>query len=380
MATAHPPGRRILIVDDDEQSRISLQRLLRSEGYDALTAPDGVRALESISESPPDVVLTDLRMPGMHGTELCRRIRAADEDLPIIVTTALGAVEDAIESLRAGATDYMVKPLDFETLLFRIQRALELHAARIEREHLRQHTQELYEASKAALESYEHVLAVVGHDLRNPLGVIAFHAQALGARAADEQTRQIGETLTRSVARMKLLLDNLLEEARLRSSRPTIHPDQCELAELLADIRELRPLALVRHVELQVAGPKTPVWVSCDRAGINQVIANLVSNAIRFSPAGERVAVTARADERGVQLEVSDHGRGIAPDAIERIFERFWQGQKDGHAGLGLGLFIAKEIVTAHQGTIEVDSALGEGTTFRVSLPIVTQHMSRATA
>jgi signal transduction histidine kinase len=364
---------RILVVDDDRGARSTLSALLRGEGLATATAADGAAALEEVARSRPDVVLADVQMPGMSGLELCRRLSALDPDLPVIVVTAHSDEEVVVESLRAGAVDYMTKPLDFDAVLWRVWRAIEQRAAKLEQRQLYERTQALYQQALVTVRAYENALAAAAHDLRAPLGVVSMQAEALAGLAASSRERAelsgMAECLGRSVARMGQLITNVLDEARLRAGRLPLKLERHPLAALLADALELRPLAVPRGVRLEIAPPARDRPVVCDRGKIGQVLANLVSNAIKYSPPRGVIRIAAAGRDGGTCFAVSDDGQGIAPEACARVFERFWQSPEGGASGLGLGLFIAKSIVEAHGGTIWVESQLGAGSTFSFSLP-----------
>src|SRR5438045_1306057 len=133
---------RVLVVDDEASARSGLERLLKQDGYSVDVAADGVAALEVACERPPDVVVTDLKMPGMDGLQLLGKIRGQDADLPVIVVTAFGDVSSAVSAMRAGAEDYLTKPVDFDALILAIERAIERRDLRVEAENLRRQIRE----------------------------------------------------------------------------------------------------------------------------------------------------------------------------------------------------------------------------------------------
>jgi signal transduction histidine kinase len=312
-------------------------------------------------------------MPEMDGIALCRGLRAYSPELPVIVVTGFADTATAVRALQAGAEDYLTKPVDFEELLVSLQRAIERRAASVERQHLRAQTEELYRQALAAVDAHHEVLSVVAHDLRNPLGVILLWAQQL---LADEVPNALGEraelglsTISRNALRMQRLIADLLDDSRLRTGRLSLECGDHLLSQLLADVSELRPLAQKKRVLVDVVPPTPDRLVTCDRARISQVLGNLLANAIKFSPAGSTVTITASDDGTGTRFAVRDQGPGIAPDALPSIFDRFWQGKGGSHAGVGLGLYIVKGIVESHGGHVSAESQLGGGSTFYVSLP-----------
>lgn len=362
---------RILIVDDEPSTRAVLRQLLDDQGFAVRCASDGQSAFEQASDFDPDVVLTDLDMPRLDGIQLCERLREADPDLPVILVTAHDDARSILRGLRAGVDEYLTKPLDFDHVLFSLRRATDRRAARIEQEHARHRTELLLEEARSAMKRSEEVLAVVAHDLRNPLGVIQLTTQLLleEGMAVDGKARGLVETIMRSIGRSNRIIENLLDEARLHGAGITLERRQHRVQDLLDDASDLRPLALQRGIALDVrpAAAERRLW--CDRAKIAQVLSNLVGNAIKFSPTGSTVSVWAEDIDGRIRLAVRDEGPGITAEGRPHLFERFWQQAERSAAGIGLGLYIAKGIVDAHAGQVWVASEERAGSTFFVSLP-----------
>jgi signal transduction histidine kinase len=361
---------RVLIVDDDRGARLGLQRILCNEGFDARTAESGAAALEMVREDPPDVVLTDLQMPGRDGIDLCRAVKELDADLPVVVVTAFGDTPSAVGGLRAGAADYLAKPVDVQAVCTSVQRAVERRAAKIERELLRERTHELYQQALSAVRAYEGVLSIVSHDLRTSLNVVSLQAQRLAKLSLpSEQHREISASILRATDRMDHLIADLLDASRVQSGHLRTDREVHPLSRLLGDVSDLRPLALQKQIDLQIQRPPEDRPIFCDRARIGQVFANLVANAIKFSPEKRPILVFVEDVEGGVRFGVRDEGAGIAPDVVPRIFDRFWRSDQSGSSSVGLGLYIAKGIVDGHGGRIWVESQLGVGSTFYVLVP-----------
>jgi len=360
---------RLLIVDDDRGARLGLQRLLCDEGFVAHTAESGAAALEMVRNDPPDVVLTDLHMPGMDGIELCHALKNLDADLPVVVITAFGDMGSAVSGLREGAADYLTKPVDVQAACASVKRAVERRAAKIEREQLRVRTEELYEQALSAVRAHEDVLSIVSHDLRNPLGVVSMQAQRLAKLAVPPEQQALAASILRATARMERLITDLLDASRVQSGYLRLDREVHPLSRLLGDVSELRPLALQKRIHIQIQQTPEDRAVSCDRARVGQVLANLVVNAIKFSPEKRHISVFAEDVEGGVRFGVRDEGAGIAPEVVPRIFDRFWRSEESGRSSVGLGLYIAKGLVEGHGGRIGVESQLGVGSTFYVFFP-----------
>ncbi len=225
-----------------------------------------------------------------------------------------------------------------------------------------------------ALAARDEVLAIVAHDLRNPLGAIRMSLSFLRSRMEDDddRLRKHLEILERSASRMARLIDDLLEASRIEEGKLALDLKPCN-ARLLAEtaIEDLRPLAIDKKQTLENrVGAICAVAVRCDRDRIFQVFSNLIGNAIKFTPGGGRIVVFGNRENDNVVFSISDTGPGISPADQPFVFDRFWRKPGPGRRGIGLGLFIARGIVEAHGGRIWLDSEAGAGTTFHFSLPI----------
>lgn len=226
----------------------------------------------------------------------------------------------------------------------------------------------LFNEAQRAVRARDEVLAVVSHDLKNPLESVLLSASMLLRAPRPDQVRRYAETVQRSAARMDRLIRELLDLSRMDAGHFTVELRPERLDALIDEaLAVLAPVADERGVTLDTASGPLPGAVPCDRERILQVLSNLVGNALSFSPRGGRVAVTLALGEREAQVAVSDHGPGIAPEDLPHVFDRFW---KSHSRGTGLGLAIVKGIVDAHGGQVRVESRLGEGSTFAFTLPL----------
>ncbi|HUG52293.1 MAG TPA: HAMP domain-containing sensor histidine kinase [Vicinamibacteria bacterium] len=217
------------------------------------------------------------------------------------------------------------------------------------------------------------VLAVVTHDLRNPLNVIAMGASLLdGGEHSDEERAEILRTIKRATDRMERLLADLLSLARLQGGRTLpVQPEAMDLSALLEEVYEAfsRPaLSQGRRLEYRIGASLPDVYADRDR--IHQVLANLVGNALKFTPRGGAVTMEAEVAGGEVRCSVRDTGPGMTEEEMERLFDPFWQAEKTARFGFGLGLKIAKCIVEAHGGSMYVDSVWGSGSSFSFTLPL----------
>ncbi|WP_437335688.1 GAF domain-containing sensor histidine kinase [Sorangium sp. So ce394] len=232
----------------------------------------------------------------------------------------------------------------------------------------------LYESAQRAIRAREELVAVVSHDLKSPLATIVMNTSLLRRKlpSSDEaaELRRPVERIQKSADRMNRLIRDLLDLARLEGGHISVQPVPHDVAVLLGDALELlREEAAEKSLRLELGVELGVERALCDRERILQVIANLVGNAIKFTPAGGEVAIRAEPWGREVRVSVRDTGPGIPEDQRARIFERYWQAKETAHKGTGLGLSIAKALVEVHGGRIWVESKVGEGSTFFFTLP-----------
>jgi signal transduction histidine kinase len=241
------------------------------------------------------------------------------------------------------------------------------HLARVYR---REH--QFREAAEKASAAREEMLAIVGHDLRNPLSAIALRASSLRSRAGSERAFKHGEAIARIVASTERLLHTILDIANVDAGRLRLSVTDCDVEDLFREVHEVFDgVAEVKSLRLVCQnGTATGCVIRGDRERLFQVLSNLVGNAIKFAPAASTVRVEANLAFGRVSFSVTDAGVGIAPEHLPFIFERFWSGRSAGNVGTGLGLYIAKKIVEAHGGDVSVRSELGHGTTVGFNLPL----------
>jgi len=234
-------------------------------------------------------------------------------------------------------------------------------------------TKEALSRSVVEKAGHQDVLAMVTHELRNPLAVISMTAQYLGDRAADAETREAAVDVQHSAARMTRLLSDLLDGARIDAGTFRVVPAPHDVGALMHEIRaSYTPLFEARQLNFTVDAPAPPVpgVIAFDHDRIVQVLSNLLSNAMKFTRAKGTVNLLANWQADCVEFVVRDSGPGIAKDALPHVFERFWKAGTESRDGLGLGLYICKTIVDAHGGRIGVESGRGNGATFRFTLPV----------
>ena len=231
--------------------------------------------------------------------------------------------------------------------------------------------QERHQKTRAALTTREEFLAIVSHDLRNPLNNISMAAQNLLEEPKD--VKELAASINRSAGEMLGLIQDLLDVERMAVGKLTLHYEEHDVSEIIEQaVEQLQGSAVAKGITLEAEPQDVCGYVVCDRSRVMQVLSNLIGNAIKFTPARGQICVSCQRtgpDDKEVQVSISDTGEGIGPEKIKTIFERFSQINNQDRRGIGLGLYIARMMVEEHPGRIWVESKLGEGSTFHFTLP-----------
>ncbi|MEH2120653.1 hybrid sensor histidine kinase/response regulator [Nostoc sp.] len=361
---------RILAVDDTLDNLILVQAILESEGYEIDLVSDGIKALRQVEQSPPDLILLDVMMPGIDGYEVTRRIRnnPAISYIPILLITAFHE-SSVVEGLDAGADDFIRKPFDTDELLARVRSLLRLKHS-------------LDEQQKMARQREDFVSRLT-HDLRTPLvaadRMLNLFEMETFCKISLEMKQAIA-VMIRSNQNLMEMVNTLLEVYRFEAGKKTLNWEVCDLREISQEVvSELSPLTSEKGLTLEIdtreldSQGKNAGVIMGDRLELRRVLNNLIANAIKFTDTG---GITIRIFEKSpnpvnpdsVTIEIQDTGYGIVPEDQATIFQRFRQG-KHKRSGSGLGLHLSHRIVEGHAGTIQVTSELGKGSLFTVQLP-----------
>jgi signal transduction histidine kinase len=241
--------------------------------------------------------------------------------------------------------------------------------------HLLSQEQESHRKTRTDLTTREEFLAIVSHDLRNPLNHISMAAEELSEGPAEPNAvREIAASIKRSAREMVRLIEDLLDLERIAHGKLVLHYEKHDVSEIINEVvRDFQGNAAAKEITLTAKSESGCHDVTCDRSRVQQVLSNLIGNAIKFTPAKGQICVSCAhtgPEDRDVQVSVSDTGVGIAPEKIESIFQRFSQISSRDRRGIGLGLYIAKMMVEEHPGRIWVESKVGEGSTFHFTLPV----------
>ncbi len=375
VSTEQDPAARVLVVDDDPEARATFDLLLGTR-WAVTLAERGDRGRDQALGSTFDLVIANVEMPGLNGIELARQLRAerATHDLPLILMSRTAGQRERMAGLEAGADDYLVKPFSGRELLARVQPRLELTSMR--RRIAQQ--EETIASLRGTLHARDELLSAASHELRTPIATLSLQTNSLLASAdstnghgspVDERLGRRLSAIRRQVVRLNQLVDQLLDVSQFVEGRLALRPEELDLQSLVSEAIDLMrdsAASAGSPVVFQIGHEVVGHW---DRLRVGQVVTNLLSNAIKFG-CGRPVEVQLDANATVARLEVKDFGEGIPIQEQQRIFERFERATSVRHySGLGLGLWLCKQIVDACHGTISVESEPGRGSTFSVALP-----------
>ncbi|MES2640787.1 MAG: response regulator [Myxococcota bacterium] len=403
--------KRILAVDDSPTFLAALEDALTTEGYEVIVAESGEQALALLAHADFDCVLLDLVMPGLGGHETCRRIKGSAElrDLPLLILTSREEPAAMIEGINAGADDYVAKSAEFDVLFARVRaqlrrkkfedenrgtrerqlrKEMEATEARAARDladaraahltDLERKNEELQGAKdRAERESLfkSQFLANMSHELRTPLNAIIGFSELLEQELPGPLTRDqrefVGFVLSGG-RHLLTVINDILDLSKIEAGRMELLREWATVPQLVnAVFAVVRPLADSRGVRLLLTADAGQPPILVDPLRISQVLYNLLSNGIKFTPRGGLVHLTAEVTADILCLRVIDTGIGIRPEDLPRLFREFEQlaTAPDGTTGTGLGLVLTRRLVELHGGAITVESEHGRGTTFTVSLP-----------
>ena len=393
----------ILVIDDEPVIRDLVKLYLEEDGYEVITAPDGIRGIEVFTRSQPPVVITDIKMPVMLGTEVLTKIKSACPETEVIVITGHGEMKLAIEALQNDASDFIQKPFGYEVLSVAVRRAFSKISVR---EQLAQAQVHLLQTEKMA--SLGQLAAGIAHEVNNPVGFVTSNLGTLkkfsdNIKGAFAEIQTLIENGSASLSaeeydkiKLKYKIDFVLEDMVsiieeslegtnrvkhiVRDLKDFSHVDTRKMIKYNINESVQSTLNILTNetkhkaeIELQLGDIPA---ITCFPQQINQVVMNLVMNGIQAIEDYGKIVIRTVVEANGVRLEISDNGGGIPEDLLLKIFDPFFT-TKDVGSGTGLGLHIVYNIVNRHGGVIDVDSKVGRGTTFIVHLPLQPPDLSK---
>ncbi len=356
---------RILIVDDEDVVLDSCLQVLEGRGYEVATARDGTEGLKLVREFAPDLVLVDLKMPGISGFEVLEEIRAGDPTIVTIVITGYSTVNSAVEAMKKGAFDFLPKPFTPDELRLITARGLERRRLVLEGIALRREREMLR----------ENFSAIVSHELKSPLGAVQQNLFALAAELGPQlgpAQRERFERLEARIADLIKLIQGWLKAVSLPVARLKEGFAPVAVGVPIAKaVESVQPEATRKDIEIATCAGEALPPVLGDEGSLAEALVNLVGNAVKYTRPGGKVRVAARAEGGRVLISVVDTGVGISPEDLPFVFDDFYRARNApaAEAGAGLGLALTRRIVEAHDGVVSVESELGKGTTFVVDLP-----------
>jgi signal transduction histidine kinase len=390
----------ILIVDDDEIDRIAVSRALKKANvtFETVEADTAEAAIAHLTRNQFDCVFLDYRLPDYDGLEAVRTLHSLRIHAPIVVMTGQGDEQIAVEVMKAGATDYLSKSrISPETLGQVLRNAIRVSQAEIRVELANQQireSNELLKKQKRELEFQRQqiqlqnlklieasqlkskFLATMSHEIRTPMNAIIGFSQLLLRPSKGDltsQQRNMVEKIFNNGKHLLELLNDVLDLSKIEAGRMQLKPEWFDLSQVIhSTVEELRSLADQKHLPVHIQIDLDNPQIFHDAHRLRQVLVNLLSNAIKFTDEGGVSIEVNEPDPNRIEIAVRDTGIGIAPENLDRIFEAFRQVDQSltrRHPGTGLGLAIIDSLVQVMQGDIKVESVVGKGSVFRITVP-----------
>ena len=392
--TQKEPRGSVLIIDDEKVILDLTAIILKNRGYQVFTALSAQQGLEVIEKERPQLVLLDYMMPNMDGFSALKEIRRRFPDSYVIMFTGKGSESIAVELMKAGASDYILKPFNNQDMVERIENVLKLRAVELqnrallsERERLlaeiakwnrelEARVQEKSEALSLAqselvqsekLVSLGYLSAGMAHSIRNPLNSIALFVQLIKSGLDEQERLEYVTMILKEVDRIDGILGQLLHAAK----RPRYEISEVRIDRILENtLAAFAPQLNQRKIQVLTEVRTLPPAIKADPSEIEQIFTNLFLNSIHMMAEGGTLGVLLDHDGSQLELRVSDTGPGIPPENLPHVFDPFFTTNS---SGTGLGLSVVLRIVKTYQGKIEVEKSDPSGTVFRVRLPLVTQ-------
>ncbi|RKH40396.1 response regulator [Corallococcus sicarius] len=366
----------VLNVNDDDANRYLVNRILEMSGYHVLEAATGMAALLLAEKHRPDVIVLDVKLPDISGYEVCARLRAnaATAAIAVMHTSATFITPDKkVQGLEGGADAYLTQPYEPSELIATVRSLLRLRHAE---QQARLRTDQLIEMDRRK----DEFLAMLGHELRNPLAAIMTSIGILERKApTDTREARMHGIIQRQTHHLARLVDDLLDVSRITRGKVELRKEPLDLVESFQQVLSiLRPRVEGRGLKLEVRLPRTSLWMEADATRLEQVFTNLLDNAAKYTDQG---TVTVDLFQEGVDgaaqavLRVKDTGIGIPPEKLPAVFELFAQADTSlerSRGGLGIGLTLVRTLVRMHGGSVEaLSDGYGAGSEFVVRLPLL---------
>jgi signal transduction histidine kinase len=379
----------ILVVDDDPALLQALPQTLylRIKDIQIDTCDSAQKALELARQHDYDAIISDIKMPGVDGLTLLKELREIRSETPVLLITGHGEHDLAIQALRGGAYDYILKPVDRDTLVAALLRAIQTHQLRrrVLEQHialsmhakvLEQQVQKRTAELEVANATKEKFMKIVAHELKAPLANLKGMAQLLqrqvDAEIPGEVLKQGLVDMEHSVERTETLVQDLLDSSLMDTNMFVLHREPHDLVDLCHHLLDEYTLGAGPAFTCEFRGELVKAEVDADR--LRQVIVNLLGNAQKEAPKGSPITITLQQSGYEAIISIRDMGDGLPPSILTQMSEQLYQMPDvktyGSHAGLGLGLYIARKIVERHGGCIDIQSTQGQGSMFSIHLPL----------
>jgi len=387
----NPAAVTILVIDDEESILNLVGIILENRGYTVARANDAFAGMELVASLEPQLVVLDYMMPGMDGMEALTRIKTSFPDTYVIMFTGKGSEEIAVELMKAGASDYILKPFNNQNLLERVENVLKIRSVEVknreltlEREQLlheiqawneeleqriRKESEALQKAHAEVVQSQKlatlgYLAAGMAHEIRNPLNSISLFVQLIKEGVEDSEKTEYVEKILQEVDRVDGTLRKLLDTAK----RPRFELTEVNIEAIIQKtLDSFAPQMSTQKITLVFLPKKNLPRLKADPAEIQQIFTNLFLNAIDEMPAGGELAIELDHDDSDITIQVSDSGQGIPEENLPNIFDPFFSTKS---RGTGMGLPLVLRIIKNYGGKIEVVASGKSGTTFLIRLPV----------
>lgn len=377
----------ILVVDDNPGTLYATSRTLKNAGFVIAQATNGSDAVHhAASGNLVDLIVLDVNLPDQDGFEVCRQIRARTPGIhiPVIYLSASFVTDvDKVIGFEAGADGYLTHPVDPTVLVATVGAFLRARAVEAERQRLLISERTAREEAERANRAKDEFLATLSHELRSPLNAIIGWAEVLRANPAlEKDALDAVSVIVRNARFQAQLISDLLDVSRITAGKLQLTIEHVEARELVEEaVNLMHHAAQTKNITVDWSVDPNVAWLRGDSARLQQILTNLVGNAIKFSPANSLVTISVRRVNGNAEISVQDQGRGIAPEDMPRIFDRFWQQDTSSrrvHTGLGLGLAIVRSLAEMHGGAVSVTSeGEGKGARFSVLIPTTPESEAR---
>jgi signal transduction histidine kinase len=372
--SSNPIG-NILIVDDTPNNLRLLSSMLKRQGYEVRSAISGHVALMAIHTALPDLILLDINMPKMNGYEVCERLKSDEQtrDIPVIFLSALSETVDKVKAFQVGGSDYITKPFQFEEVVARVENQLSLRRMQLKLKHAQENALHALDREKELNRLKSEFVALISHDFRTPLTSIQGFSGLLRhmVNPTEETQQRYFDKIDTAVEHLLKLLDEILLIGSLESGYVHYNPQPLSVESFCLDIVETLQLNTERKCPIQCVFEENLPTVELDPTMLRQILTNLLSNSIKYSPDNSVIDLGVKIDDSQIIFEIGDRGIGIPEKEQHHLFETFYRCSNVNQIkGTGLGLAIVKRCVELHRGHVSLESQEGIGTHVTVKLPI----------